>query len=111
MHLLYFVENDDSFHNKLRISTRDQDLSGFLIRFLVFLLVIEYTLKVLSVLSNVVIENWGSRCKVENPLATLVMADCHFEPIKIELRILVHHYEIRLKIREKIHAIRAHHLS
>ena len=33
-----------------------------------------------------------------------------FLPIQIEFRILVHHYEIRLKIHEKTHAIRVHHL-
>ena len=73
-HFIINDETDESFHKKLRFSTRYQDLSGFSIRFLVFLLVIEYTLKVLSVLSNVVIENWGPLCKVGNPLATLIIA-------------------------------------
>ena len=67
--MTHFIKN----FIKLRFTTQDQDLSGFLKEYLVLVALKLLTLKSSSMPSNAFIEILQSPCKAGNPLATLVM--------------------------------------
>ena len=68
--MTHFIKN----FIKLRFTTQDQDLSGFLKEYLVLVALKLLTLKSSSMPSNAFIEILQSPCKAGNPLATLIIS-------------------------------------